>query len=126
MASQKNAEHVLAKSSVPRHAPNQQILPIFKQCERVCYSRNYHAFDTQTIPESYVTVNPITQFHNRYMTVNIVSPLALKTPVHNSLPLYYRYTNIMILLPLCYSYTSVMLPLTSYLGLKHLTPYRLS
>ena len=109
----KKCEHVLAKISAPCHTPNQQIFLICEQCERVCYSRNSRAFDTQTIPESYVTLNPISQFHNRYMTVNIVSPFALQNPVQNSTPL-------------CYRYTTVMLPLTSYLGLKQLMPYRLS
>ena len=102
MASQKNVEHVLAKGCVPRHAPNQQIFPICEQCERVCYSRNSCAFDTQTIPDSYITLNPITQFHIRYITVNIVSPLALQTPVQNSIPLYDRYTTDILPLLLCY------------------------
>ena len=98
-------EHVLAKISVPRHAPNQQIFLICEQCERVCYSRNSRVFNTQTIPESYVTLNPIPQLHNRYMTVNIVSPLALQNPVQNSTPLYYRYTTVM--LPIYYRYVTV-------------------
>ena len=85
----KNEEHILAKSSIPRHATNQQIFPIRKQCERVCYSRNSRAFHTWTIPESCFTLNPVTQFHNRYVTVDIVSPLALQIPLHNSIPLCY-------------------------------------
>ena len=126
MASQKNAEHALAKSSVQRHASNQQILIVCEQCERVCYSSNSRAYDTQTIPESYVTLNPITQIHNRYMTVSTISPLALQIPVHNSIPLQYHYTTSMLLLPLRYYCTTIILPLTLYLGLKQLTPYRLS
>ena len=126
MVSQKNEERVLSKSSVQRHAPNQQIFPLCEQCERVCYSRNSRAYYTQIIPKSYVTLNPITQFHNHYMTVITVSPLALQIPVHNPIPLNYRYTTVMLQLQLRYRYTTVILPLSSYLGLKQLTPYRLS
>ena len=70
-----------------------------------CYSSNSRAFDTRTIPESYVTLNTVTQFHNRYIAVDIFSPLALQIPLHNSIPL-------------CYRYATVMLPLTWYLGHK--------
>ena len=97
-------EHVLAKSSVQRHAPNQKMLPVCEQYEKVCYFRNSPAYNTQTISESYVTLNPITQIHNRYMTVNIVSPLELQIPVHNSILLHYHYTTVMLLLPLRYRY----------------------
>ena len=111
--SQKNAEHIPEKSSVPRHATNQQILPIGEHCERVSYFKNSRAFDTQTIPESYVTLNPVTQLHNHYVTVDIVSPLALQIPLHNSIPL-------------CYRYATFMLPLTLYLGHKYRTTNSLS
>ena len=109
----KNAEHILAKSSVPRHATDQHIFPIREQCERVCYSRNSRAFNRRTIPESYVTLNPVTQFHNRYVTIDIVSLLALQIPLQNSTPL-------------CYRYATVMLPLTLYLGHKSRTTNNLS
>ena len=71
----------------------------------ICYSSNSHAYNTQTIPEPYVTRNPITQFHNRYMTVNIVSLLASQILVQNSIPLYYRYTT--VILPLYYRYVTI-------------------
>ena len=70
-----------------------------------CYSRNSRAIDARTIPESYVTLNPVTQFHNHYVTVDIVSLLALQILLQNSIPL-------------CYRYATVMLPLTLYLGHK--------
>ena len=61
-----------------------------------CYSRNSCAFDTQTIHKSYVTLNPVTKFHYCYVTVEILSPLALKIPLHNSIPLCYHYVTVNI------------------------------